>query len=120
MRSFRTGRILCQFPTTNAQIPTTPNAQLAIESALGVGNWELEVLFGGESMLRGLRAGDDLVHRRLLAESARDRFLRRLVVVVVDLLIVACLPVDEHTHEDAQVISPVLGDDAAGNRVDHS
>ena len=64
-------------------------------------------------MLRRLRAREDVAHGRLAAERARDRFLRRLIVVVVDLLVVGRFPVDEHADEDAQVVGLVFGDDAA-------
>src|SRR2546421_12386669 len=52
-------------------------------------------LLRAEGVLRGLRAGNHVGDRRLLAERARDRFLRRLIVVVVDLLVVGRVPVDE-------------------------
>src|SRR5258706_13119596 len=70
-------------------------------------------------VLGRLRAGDHVSHGRFVAERARDRFLRRLVVVVVDLLVVRRLPVNEHADHDAQVVGLVLRDDAALDRINH-
>src|ERR1700684_3617635 len=52
---------------------------------------------------RGPRVGQHLVDARLAVDSAGDRQLRRLVVVVVDLLVVLCVPVDEDANDQRQV-----------------
>src|SRR6186997_2537817 len=74
----------------------------------GGGSWAaaptIEPLLRAEGVLAGHRAGDG--------------FLRRLVVVIEDLLVVRGLPVDEHAHQDAQVVGLVARDDAALDRVD--
>src|SRR6266545_6633424 len=66
-----------------------------------------------ERVLGGLRAGDDLGDRRLLCQRALDRFLRRLIVEVVDLLVVLRVPVDEDADHHAVVGRLVPRDDAA-------
>src|SRR5688500_16523679 len=99
-------------PGSKSQLPK-PNALTAL-GTLGVGSWELEVWYldphvfpfgvARERVLGGAGAGDHLVDARLVREGPLDRFFRRLVVVVVDLLVVLRVPVDEHAHQDAQVI----------------
>src|SRR5687768_8385781 len=93
---------------------------------LGSGLWDLlradaVLLFGvaRERVLRRLGGGHDFRGRRLTGQRARDRFLRRRIVVVVDLLVVGRIPVDEDTNHDAVVIQLVLRNDARLDRVDH-
>ena len=58
----------------------------------------------GERMPRALVLLQHLVDGRLAFERPGDRFLHRLVVELVDLLVVLGLPVDEHAHQDAEVV----------------
>src|SRR5437762_11390611 len=93
-------------------------ARASPQSGVGSPRYPRPRLFGTEWMLRRLRAGDHLVDGRLLAERALDRLLRRLVVEIVNLLVVARIPVDEHTDHHAVVVGLVLRDDAARDRID--
>jgi hypothetical protein len=70
-------------------------------------------------MPRGLVLLKHLVHSRLTLECPGDGLLHRLVIVLIDLLVVLGLPVDEHTHQDAEVVGLGLGDDAFADRVHH-
>jgi len=71
----------------------------------------------GERMARGLVALQHLVDRRLVLERPLDRLLGRLIIVIVNLLVALGLPVDEYTHQNAEIVGPALVDDARGNAV---
>src|SRR4051794_5853190 len=65
-----------------------------------------------------LRGAENVRGGRLARQRPGDRLLGRLVVVVEDLLVVGGFPVDEDTHEDAEVIDLALSDHALADRVD--
>src|SRR5262245_36550661 len=57
-----------------------------------------------EGVLRLVALGDDFGRLRLAGDRARDRFLRGLIVEVLDLLVVRGIPMDEHADADEQVV----------------
>src|SRR5580692_11630137 len=99
-------------PVTTVRKPASggsPACAVATQSVLGA---------AGERVAGGRRVSQDLVGARLAVERAGDRQLRRLVVVVVDLLIVGGVPVDEDADDDHQIVDLIAGDHAVGNGSD--
>ena len=62
---------------------------------------------GGEGMGGGGALGDDLGGRGLPADGARDQLLDRAIVEVLDLLVVAGFPMDEHADANEQIVGLV-------------
>src|SRR5262249_55421225 len=77
------------------------------------------LLFRTKWMLRRFRAGDHVVDGWLAGKRSLDRFLGRLVVVVVDLLVVSRVPVNEDADQNAVIVRLVAWDHAALDRVNH-
>src|SRR5687767_12078416 len=132
LSSWRRSLRIREIPNPKPQIPS-PNAGWSQAFGavgiwdLGFGYWDFlhaysMLLLGvaGERVLGRLRRSDDFRRGRLAGEGALDGFLRRRVVVVVDLLIVGRVPVDEDADHDAVVIQLVLRNDARLDGVDHS
>ena len=74
---------------------------------------------GAERMLGGVALGDDLLRVRLAGDGALDRFLGRVVVVLLDLLVVLGFPMDEHADADEQVVGFPRRDRAVGDAIRH-
>src|SRR5690606_18618624 len=72
---------------------------------------------GAERMLDVVALSGCFSSGRLAGDRALDSFLRSAAVVVLDLGVVGCFPVDEHANADEHVISFVSGNDAFGNSV---
>ena len=72
---------------------------------------------GAERMLHVVALLDDLGGLRLALDGARDGFLGRLIVVLLDLLVVVGFPMDEHADRDEQVIGLGERDHAFGDRI---
>ena len=64
--------------------------------------------------------GDHFVHRWLVLHGASDRQLRGFFVVLVDFLVVVCVPVNEHAADDDQVIGLILRNNSLSNRLGDS
>src|SRR5271169_5569764 len=72
---------------------------------------------GGEGMGGGGAFGDDFGGRGLPADGARDRLLDRAIVEVLDLLVVAGFPMDEHADANEEIVGLVGGNHALGDAV---
>src|SRR4051812_5590807 len=72
-----------------------------------------------ERMCCFILARDDLVDTGLAAHRVLECFLRGLVVVVVDLLVVLGVPMDEHAANAYEVFGLLFRDDILGNAVGH-
>ncbi len=72
-------------------------------------------LVGAERMLGGIALGDDFLRRRMTGDGALDRFLGRLVIVFLNLLVVGGFPMDEHADADEQVVGLPGRDRAVGD-----
>ena len=68
----------------------------------------------------GILAGEHLGHGWLAMHRARDGGHGGLVVVLIDLLVVGCLPVDEHPAHDDEILGIALGDHASSHAVGDS
>ena len=75
--------------------------------------------FGAKGCLASLRLATTSAAFGSPANGARDGFLRGVVVVVLDLLVVVGLPVDEHADADEEIVGLVDRDDALGDGVGH-
>src|SRR5271168_1582393 len=69
----------------------------------------------GEGMGGGGAFGDDFGGRGLPADGARDRLLDRAIVEVLDLLVVAGFPMDEHADANEEIVGLVGGNHALGD-----
>src|SRR6266542_260936 len=72
-----------------------------------------------EGVLGGVALAHHVVGRRQPLDGALERLFGRAVVVVVDLLVVARLPVDENPDHQRQVVGLPAGDGAVGDTVHH-
>src|SRR5690606_6869968 len=79
--------------------------------------WSRWLPSGREGMLRGILLGDHGSGLGQAGDRALDRELRRLVVVVVDLLVVGGFPVDEDTDAEEEIVALVLRDRALGDAI---
>jgi hypothetical protein len=67
-------------------------------------------------MFRYIALRNDIGGCRLTVHGARDRFLRGLIVEVLDLLVVVGVPMDEHAHTDEQIVRFLDGNRAPARR----
>jgi len=60
-------------------------------------------------MLGVVALGDDFGGFRLALDGAGERFLRGGVVVILNLRVVAGVPVNEHADRDEQIVASSIG-----------
>src|SRR5258706_531747 len=101
-------------PSWNEQGPDASKGR-AEARPFGIGV-ALDARSGGEGVRRAVLLGHRLGRGRPAADGARDRFLGRPVVEVLDFLVVLGVPMDEHADADEDVVGLVLRDGAVGDR----